>query len=99
MNVYPNITFIASLIADPSRAIFLSSLLDGRALPAGELAHMASVTPQTASSHLAKLVEGGLLEVEQQGRHRYYRLANKEIANLIESMASIAPPVQIRSLK
>ncbi|MGE6574076.1 ArsR/SmtB family transcription factor [Paenibacillus xylanexedens] len=99
MNVYPNITVIASLIADPSRAIFLSSLLDGRALPAGELAHMASVTPQTASSHLAKLVEGGLLEVEQQGRHRYYRLANKEIANLIESMASIAPPVQIRSLK
>ncbi|WKL00406.1 helix-turn-helix domain-containing protein [Paenibacillus amylolyticus] len=60
---------------------------------------MASVTPQTASSHLAKLVEGGLLEVEQQGRHRYYRLANKEIANLIETMASIAPPVQIRSLK
>lgn len=99
MNVYPNITVIASLIADPSRAIFLSSLLDGRALPAGELAHMASVTPQTASSHLAKLVEGGLLEVEQQGRHRYYRLANKEIANLIETMASIAPPVQIRSLK
>lgn len=99
MNVYPNITVIASLIADPSRSIFLSSLLDGRALPAGELAHMAGVTPQTASSHLAKLVEGGLLEVEQQGRHRYYRLANKEIANLIETMASIAPPVQIRSLK
>ncbi|MDT9721258.1 helix-turn-helix domain-containing protein [Paenibacillus sp. ClWae2A] len=99
MNVYPNITVIASLIADPSRAIFLSSLLDGRALPAGELAHMAGVTPQTASSHLAKLVEGGLLEVEQQGRHRYYRLASKEIANLIETMASIAPPVQIRSLK
>lgn len=99
MNVYPNITVIASLIADPSRSIFLSSLLDGRALPAGELAHMAGVTPQTASSHLAKLVEGGLLEVEQQGRHRYYRLASKEIANLIEMMASIAPPVQIRSLK
>ncbi|WP_062833110.1 ArsR/SmtB family transcription factor [Paenibacillus amylolyticus] len=99
MNVYPNITVVASLIADPSRAIFLSSLLDGRALPAGELAHMAGVTPQTASSHLAKLVVGGLLEVEQQGRHRYYRLASNEIANLIETMASIAPPVQIRSLK
>ncbi|WP_458125736.1 ArsR/SmtB family transcription factor [Paenibacillus sp. Z3-2] len=99
MNVYPNITIIASLIADPSRSIFLSSLLDGRALPAGELAHIAGVTPQTASSHLAKLVEGGLLEVEQQGRHRYYRLASKEIANLIETMASIAPPVQVRSLK
>jgi DNA-binding transcriptional ArsR family regulator len=99
MNVYPNITAIASLIADPSRSIFLSSLLDGRALPAGELAYMAGVTPQTASSHLAKLIEGGLLKVEQQGRHRYYRLAGKEIAHLIETMASIAPPVQIRSLK
>lgn len=66
MNVYPNITVIASLIADPSRAIFLSSLLDGRALPAGELAHMASVTPQTASSHLAKLVEGDYLKLNNK---------------------------------
>lgn len=99
MNAYPNITVIASLIADTSRSIFLSALLDGRALPAGELAYMAGVSPQTASNHLAKLVTGGLLEVEQQGRHRYYRLANEDIANLIEKMASIAPPAQIRSLK
>jgi DNA-binding transcriptional ArsR family regulator len=99
MNAYPNITVIASLIADTSRSIFLSSLLDGRALPAGELAYMAGVSPQTASNHLAKLVDGGLLQVEQQGRHRYYRLANRDIADLIEKMAAIAPPVQIRSLK
>ncbi|UPK45307.1 ArsR/SmtB family transcription factor [Paenibacillus pabuli] len=99
MNTYPNISVIASLVADPSRAIFLEALLDGRALPAGELAYMAGVTPQTASSHLAKLVEGGLLVVEQQGRHRYYRLADKEVAFLIETMASIAAPVQVRSLK
>ncbi|MFC9707092.1 ArsR/SmtB family transcription factor [Paenibacillus sp. NPDC056933] len=99
MNAYPNITVIASLIADPSRAVFLEALLDGRALPAGELAFMAGVTPQTASNHLAKLVEGGLLVVERQGRHRYYRLAGKEIAFLIETMGSIAPPVQVRSLK
>ncbi|QOS77478.1 helix-turn-helix transcriptional regulator [Paenibacillus sp. JNUCC31] len=99
MNAYPNITVIASLIADPSRAVFLEALLDGRALPAGELAYMAGVTPQTASNHLAKLVEGGLLVVERQGRHRYYRLAGKEIAFLIETMGSIAPPVQVRSLK
>lgn len=99
MSTYPNITIIASLIADPSRAIFLEALLDGRALPAGELAYMAKVTPQTASNHLSKLVEGGLLVVEKQGRHRYYRLANQEIAFLIESMANIAPPVQVRSLK
>ncbi|MGQ8870995.1 ArsR/SmtB family transcription factor [Paenibacillus sp. TSA_86.1] len=99
MNAYPNITIIASLIADTSRSVFLSALLDGRALPAGELAYMAGVSPQTASNHLAKLVAGGLLEVEQQGRHRYYRLAGQEIADLIEKMASIAPPVQIRSLR
>ncbi|MBU5353720.1 ArsR/SmtB family transcription factor [Paenibacillus silvae] len=99
MNAYPNITVIASLIADTSRSIFLAALLDGRALPAGELAYMAGVSPQTASNHLAKLVAGGLLQVEQQGRHRYYRLASQEIADLIEKMASIAPPAQIRSLK
>ena len=99
MNAYPNITFIASLIADSSRSIFLSALLDGRALPAGELAYMAGISPQTASNHLAKLVAGGLLEVEQQGRHRYYRLANEDIADLIERMATLAPPVKIRSLK
>ncbi len=80
MSTYPNITIIASLIADPSRAIFLEALLDGRALPAGELAYIAKITPQTASNHLNKLVEGGLLVVEKQGRHRYYRLANQEIA-------------------
>ncbi|WP_018887768.1 ArsR/SmtB family transcription factor [Paenibacillus massiliensis] len=99
MNAYPNIAVVASLIADPSRAIFLESLLDGRALPAGELAYMASVSPQTASSHLAKLVEGGLLTVEPQGRHRYYRIAGPEVARLVETMAHLAPPVQIRSLR
>ncbi|WP_440117364.1 ArsR/SmtB family transcription factor [Paenibacillus sp. QZ-Y1] len=99
MNAYPNISVVASLIADPSRAVFLEALLDGRALPAGELAFMARISPQTASSHLAKLVDGGLLVVEQQGRHRYYRLAGKDIAFLIETMGSIAPPIQVRSLK
>lgn len=99
MNAYPNISVIASLIADPSRAVFLEALLGGQALPAGELAYMAGVTPQTASNHLAKLVEGGLLVVERQGRHRYFRLAGQEIAFLIETMGSIAPPVQVRSLK
>ncbi|MNW31649.1 Helix-turn-helix domain protein [compost metagenome] len=73
--------------------------MDGRALPAGELAYMASVSPQTASSHLAKLVEGGLLTVEPQGRHRYYRMAGPEVARLVETMAHLAPPVQIRSLR
>lgn len=62
----------------------LLSLLDGRALPAGELAFSANVAPQTASGHLARLVEGGLLSVENQGRHRYYRLAGPDVGTALE---------------
>jgi DNA-binding transcriptional ArsR family regulator len=75
MGLQPNITSAAFLIADPARAAMLASLLDGHARPAGELAYAAGVTAQTASSHLGKLLSGGLLTVETQGRHRYYRLA------------------------
>ncbi|MGC5326028.1 ArsR/SmtB family transcription factor [Brevibacillus sp. SYSU BS000544] len=99
MNAYPNISYIASLLADSTRAVILDALMDGRALPAGELAYLARVTAQTASSHLAKLVEGNLLTVEHQGRHRYYRLANPQVAYLLETISTIAPPVQVRSLK
>src|SRR5690348_18401378 len=66
----------AALLGDPARANILAALLDGRALTAKELAYAAHVTPQTASGHLAKLSEGGLLAAEKQGRHRYYRLAS-----------------------
>jgi hypothetical protein len=69
----------------------LLALMDGRALPAGQLAMIANVAPQTASSHLTKLVGGSLLAVEQQGRHRYYRLANSEVAHAIEALLAIAP--------
>ncbi len=98
MNV-PNIVEVSSLIGDPSRAAILLSLLDGRALPASELAHRARISPQTASSHLSKLVNGGLLVVEVHGRHRYYRLRNSEVAQVLEGLLSIAPPPQIRSLR
>ena len=64
----------------------LLELMSGRALPAGELAEVANVSPQTASGHLAKLVEGRLLQVEQQGRHRYYRLASTEVAAAVEAL-------------
>ena len=64
----------------------LLELMSGRALPAGELAEVANVSPQTASGHLAKLVEGRFLHVEQQGRHRYYRLANTEVAAAVEAL-------------
>src|SRR5689334_13401539 len=82
----------ASLLSDPGRASILMALVDGRALPAGELALIANVAPQTASSHLCKLVDGKLLTVEQQGRHRYYRLADAEVAHAIEALLAIAPP-------
>lgn len=87
------ISAAAFLIADQTRTAMLMALMDGRALPAGELAHASGVTAQTASSHLAKLLEGGLVSVETEGRHRYYRLADSHIAETIEHLATIVPRV------
>jgi DNA-binding transcriptional ArsR family regulator len=86
----PDITRITALIADPVRAMMLTSLLDGRALSAGELAQVGGITPQTASTHLAKLVEGKLLALTKQGRHRYFRLAGPDIADLLEKLITIS---------
>jgi DNA-binding transcriptional ArsR family regulator len=94
-----NIVPIASLLADPTRASILQELSDGRALAAGELARRAHVASSTASSHLFKLVEAGLLAVEKQGRHRYYRIADPAIIQAIETLASLAPARPIRSLR
>jgi DNA-binding transcriptional ArsR family regulator len=99
MKAYPDFAYVAGLIGDPTRATMLDSLLDGRALPASELAYMARVSPQTASAHLAKLVEGKLLVVETHGRHRYYRLAGTHVAQVLEALSTMAPPVQVRSLR
>lgn len=96
MHAQPNLSATAFLIADPARAAMLMVLADGRALPAGELAHAAGVTAQTASSHLAKLLDGGLLSVEQQGRHRYYRLADPQVALALESLALIGATRPVR---
>jgi DNA-binding transcriptional ArsR family regulator len=93
MNPQPAITSAAALIADPARA---AMLLDGRAHPAGELAYGAGVSAQTASSHLAKLLAGGLLSVEREGRHRYYRLASPQVVSLLEHLASIGPSEPMR---
>ena len=76
----------ANLLGDPGRAAILLRLMNGLALPAGELAVTANVAPQTASEHLGKLIEGGLLNVERQGRHRYYRLASAQVADAIEAL-------------
>lgn len=99
MKTTPNIAEVASLIGDPSRSAMLLCLLGGKALPASELARVARITPQTASSHLAKMVEGGLLVHESFGRHRYYRLANPEVGQALEALNAIAPPKLIRSLR
>lgn len=81
----------ASLLGERTRATMLLKLLDGKALPAGELAFAANVSAQTASGHLALLIEGGLISVERQGRHRYYRLAGEEVAAAIESVMGLMP--------
>lgn len=83
---------IGALIADPTRAEMLLAMMDGRAHPATDLAAIAHVTPPTASHHLARLIEGGLVEVFQQGRHRYHRLASSQIAELLESIGSLESP-------
>lgn len=80
----------AALVGDPARANMLAALMDGRALTAKELARAAGITPQTASGHLARLTEGGLLAVEQQGRHRYHRVASASVAHMLESIMSVA---------
>ncbi|MGW2374374.1 MULTISPECIES: ArsR/SmtB family transcription factor [Kitasatospora] len=80
----------AALLADPTRAAFCSALLDGRAWTAGELARAAGVAPSTASEHLSRLIAGGLLTEERQGRHRYVRLASPSVATLIEDLTVFA---------
>ncbi len=90
MKAGPDIAMVASLVGDPARANMLTALLGGRALTASELAHQAGVTPQTASSHLSKLEAGGLVEPEKQGRHRYYRLSDPDVAGVLEGLAGLA---------
>lgn len=85
---------IAALLADPARARILRILIDGTVRPAGELAYGANISAQSASTHLAKLVDGGLLAQEAQGRHRYYKLANAQVADAVESLASLSVTVR-----
>lgn len=84
---------IGSLLAEPARASMLLALVDGTARPAGELARAAGVGAPTASAHLKRLLDGGLLAVQVQGRHRYYRLAGDEVAGWLEALALPRQPV------
>jgi DNA-binding transcriptional ArsR family regulator len=81
---------IAALAGDPGRSAMLHALMDGRALTASELARAARVSPQTASGHLARMTTAGLLVVNQQGRHRYHRLASPLVAQMMESIMQVA---------
>ncbi len=86
----PNIARIAALIGDHARAEVLTALMADRALTATELAGIAGVTKQTISAHLAKLLDAGLVAVDSQGRHRYFRLADRDVAQLLESLMGVA---------
>jgi DNA-binding transcriptional ArsR family regulator len=86
----PDIVRIAALIGDHARADILTALMTGQGLTATELSEVAAVTKPTASAHLAKLLDAGLIAVERQGRHRYFRLADRDVAGLLESLMGVA---------
>lgn len=83
---------IAALVGDPTRATILWTLLDGKAMPATELALAADTSPQNISMHLSRLLQAGLLSAERHGRHRYYRFSGHEVAYAVEAMASLIRP-------
>jgi len=90
MSDSPSVVGIAALIGDHARASMLTALMGGQALTATELAVEADITKQTASSHLAKLLDAGLVSVQAQGRHRYFQLAAPDVATLLESLMGVA---------
>lgn len=94
-----DVAAVAALYAEPARARVLLALADGRALPASTLAAEAGVSPQAVSSHLARLLDAGLVTVEPSGRHRYYRLAGPEVSAVLEALARLAPTTPVRSLR
>jgi DNA-binding transcriptional ArsR family regulator len=94
-----DVAAVAAALADPGRWRVLAALGDGRALPASTLAAEAGVAASTASEHLARLVDAGLLSVERHGRYRYFRLAGPDVGDLLEALARVAPPTPVRSLR
>ena len=96
-----NVVPAAALIAEPTRAAMITALLDDRPLAAGELARLAGVSPATASAHLARLLNGGLVTMIKQGRHHYYQLAGPDVAAVMEALAHLSrdAPAPVRSLR
>jgi DNA-binding transcriptional ArsR family regulator len=99
MDADVDVAGVAGLLADPTRVAMLDALHAGRALSAGELARVAGVAAPTASAHLRRLLDGGLVAVETQGRHRYYRLAGPAVVAAVEALSVIARPRPVRSLR
>jgi DNA-binding transcriptional ArsR family regulator len=94
-----DVAALGSVLAEPARARMLLALGDGRALAASVLASEAGVAASTASGHLGRLVDAGLLEVLPQGRHRYYRLDGAQVGELLEVLSRVAPTAPVRSLR
>jgi DNA-binding transcriptional ArsR family regulator len=86
----PDIARVAALVGDPARANMLSALMSGKSLTATDLANEAGVTPPTASSHLSKLEQGGLIKMEAQGRNRYFKLSGTDVAKILEGLMTLA---------
>ncbi len=93
MNVKSAMVTVGSMIGSPVRATMLAALLDRHALTATELARLASVSPASASQHLAKLTASGLLAVERHGRHRYYSMASADVASALSALESLGAPL------
>ena len=99
MSAEADVAQVAGLIGEPARAAVLMALIDGRALAASTLAQEAGVARSTFSGHLGRLTDGGLVSMEASGRNRYYRLASAEVAEALETLARLAPPAPVRSLR
>jgi DNA-binding transcriptional ArsR family regulator len=98
MEAEPDLARIATTVGDPRRIQMLALLMEGRALTAKEMALGAGVEPATASAHLKRLLEDGLLEAATQGRHKYFRFASDQVAQMVESLMRVAPrkPIAVR---
>jgi DNA-binding transcriptional ArsR family regulator len=97
MESEPDLARIASTVGDPRRIQMLVLLMEGRALTAKELALGAGIEPATATSHLKRLVDDGLLESAAQGRHKYFRFASEHVAQLVESLMRVAPQRKVQA--
>lgn len=99
MNGEVDVSVPAALLGEPARARLMCALLDGRALPASTLASEAGVAASTASGHLSRLLEAGMVDVERHGRHRYYRITDPRVVAAVEALAQLAPPTPVRSMR